>query len=170
MEPIVNKVAESGLITLDPVQFLPDPESIKTFDLKNYLFRELILKEKDFRAALKETDWSVYDQKHVAVFCSVDAIIPAWAYMLIASYLPKAATIFFGSEQQLLDTIIAENIKQFEINPYKDQRIVIKTHTNYNMLNVYNCYNVYNYHFEDHRRFPRLRRGHTRRSWIQCPS
>ena len=126
MEPIVNKVAESGLITLDPVQFLPDPESIKTFDLKNYLFRELILKEKDFRAALKETDWSVYDQKHVAVFCSVDAIIPAWAYMLIASYLPKAATIFFGSEQQLLDTIIAENIKQFEINPYKDQRIVIK--------------------------------------------
>lgn len=126
MEPIVNKVAESGLITLDPVQFLPDPESIKTFDLKNYLFRELILKEKDFRAALKETDWSVYDQKHVAVFCSVDAIIPAWAYMLIASYLPKAATIFFGSEQQLLDTIIAENIKQFEIKPYKDQRIVIK--------------------------------------------
>ncbi len=126
MEPIVNKVAESGLITLDPVQFLPDPESIKTFDLKNYLFRELILKEKDFRAALKETDWSVYDQKQVAVFCSVDAIIPAWAYMLIASYLPKAATIFFGTEQQLLDVIIAENIKQFEINPYKDQRIVIK--------------------------------------------
>lgn len=126
MEPIVNKVAESGLITLDPVQFLPDPESIKTFDLKNYLFRELILKEKDFRAALKETDWSVYDQKHVAVFCSVDAIIPAWAYMLIASYLPKAATIFFGTEQQLLDVIIADNIEQFEINPYKDQRIVIK--------------------------------------------
>jgi hypothetical protein len=126
MEPIVNKVAESGLITLDPVQFLPTPESIKTFDLKNYLFRELILKEKDFRAALKETDWSVYDQKQVAVFCSVDAIIPAWAYMLIASYLPKAATIFFGTEQQLLDAIIAENIKQFEINPYKDQRIVIK--------------------------------------------
>ena len=126
MEPIVNKVAESGLITLDPVQFLPDPESIKTFDLKNYLFRELILKEKDFRAALKEIDWSVYDQKHVAVFCSVDAIIPAWAYMLTASYLPKATAVFFGSEQQLIDAIIAENIKQFEINPYKDQRIVIK--------------------------------------------
>lgn len=126
MEPIVNKVAESGLITLDPVQFLPTPESIKTFDLKNYLFRELILKEKDFRAALKEIDWSVYDQKHVAVFCSVDAIIPAWAYMLTAGYLPKATTVFFGSEQQLIDAIIAENIKQFEINPYKDQRIVIK--------------------------------------------
>ncbi|MFN5943127.1 MAG: DUF2480 family protein, partial [Bacteroidota bacterium] len=126
MEPIVNKVAESGLITLDPVQFLPDPESIKTFDLKNYLFRELILKEKDFRAALKETDWSVYDQKHVAVFCSVDAIIPAWAYMLVASYLIAATTVFFGTKEQLTDAIIAENIKDFDINPYKDQRVVIK--------------------------------------------
>jgi hypothetical protein len=88
-------LSETGLNNLFRVQILTTPETIKTFDLKNYLFRELILKEKDFRAALKETDWSVYDQKQVAVFCSVDAIIPAWAYMLIASYLPKAATIFF---------------------------------------------------------------------------
>ena len=68
MEPIVNKVAESGLITLDPVRFLPSSDSLQFFDLKSYLFKELILKEKDFRAALKEVDWSVYNQKKVAVF------------------------------------------------------------------------------------------------------
>lgn len=126
MEPIINKVAESGLITLDPVRFLPNSDSLASFDLKSYLFKELILKEKEFKAALKEVDWSVYDQKKVAVFCSVDAIIPAWAYMLVASYLIAATTVFFGTKEQLTDAIIAENIKDFDINPYKDQRVVIK--------------------------------------------
>ena len=126
MEPIINKVAESGLITLDPVRFLPSSDSLQSFDLKSYLFKELILKEKEFRAALKEVDWSVYDQKNVAVFCSVDAIIPAWAYMLLASYMPTATAIFFGTEEQLTDAIIAENIKNIDTEPYKDQRVVIK--------------------------------------------
>ena len=68
MEPIINKVAESGLITLDPVRFLPNSDSLASFDLKSYLFKELILKEKEFRAALKEVDWSVYDQKKSSRF------------------------------------------------------------------------------------------------------
>lgn len=126
MEPIVNKVAESGLITLDPVRFIPASDSLQSFDLKSYLFKELILKEKEFRAALKEVDWSVYNQKNVAVFCSVDAIIPAWAYMLVASYLPTATAIFFGTVEQLTDAIIAENIRNIDTEPYKDQRVVIK--------------------------------------------
>ena len=95
-EIFVNKVAESGLITLDLETFYPKGE-IKTFDLKGYLFMELILKEKDFRAALQTTDWLVYKDAYVAINCSVDAIIPMWAYMLIASYLqPVAAEIVFG--------------------------------------------------------------------------
>ena len=103
-EIFVNKVAESGLITLDLEQFYPKG-IIKTFDLKAYLFMELILKEKDFRAALQTTDWTVYQDSYVAINCSVDAIIPMWAYMLIASYLqPFAKDVVFGDEQKLLKT------------------------------------------------------------------
>lgn len=126
MEPIVNKVAESGLITLDLEQFYPKGE-IKTFDLKGYLFMELILKEKDFRTALHNTDWEVYKDAYVAVTCSADAIIPVWAYMLVASYLqPVAKEVVFGTEQELINTILQRNIQQMEAAEYADQRIVVK--------------------------------------------
>lgn len=126
MEPIVNKVAESGLITLDLEQFYPKGE-IKTFDLKGYLFMELILKEKDFRTALQHTDWEVYKDAYVAVTCSADAIIPVWAYMLVASYLqPVAKEVVFGTEQELINTILQRNIQQMEAAEYADQRIVVK--------------------------------------------
>jgi len=106
----VNKVAESGLITLDLEEFYPKGP-IKVFDLKSYLFMELILKEKDFRAALQTTDWSVYQDAYVAITCSADAIIPMWAYMLVASYLqPFAKEVVFGDERELIATLIKKNL------------------------------------------------------------
>ena len=87
---IVNKVANSGITTLDLEQYLPR-EAVTEFDLKEHLFMGLILKEKDFREALKNMDWQVYEQKNVAIFCSVDAVIPVWAYMLVVTYLQPFA-------------------------------------------------------------------------------
>ena len=88
-EVFVNKVAASGIVTLDLEKYMPGP--VETFDLKDHLFMGLILKEKDFREALKSADWSPYQGKNVAITCSVDAIIPVWAYMLVATYLQPVA-------------------------------------------------------------------------------
>ncbi|MBP6215335.1 MAG: DUF2480 family protein, partial [Chitinophagaceae bacterium] len=100
-EPFINKVAESGLITLDLEKWYPRGEAA-VFDMKDYLFMGMILKEKDFREALKQMDWSVYEGKNVAVTCSADAVIPVWAYMLVAAYLqPVAKEIVMGDEKEL---------------------------------------------------------------------
>lgn len=125
-EIFVNKVAESGLISLDLEEFYPKGE-IKTFDLKGYLFMELILKEKDFRAALQTTDWSVYQDAYVAILCSADAIIPMWAYMLVASYLqPVAKDVVFGDEQKLINSIFLKNLAHFDAAAYENKRVVVK--------------------------------------------
>ena len=104
---LVNKIAQSGLITLDLEDFFPKDEIVE-FDIKNFLFRGLILKEIEFRDALKQHDWFVYKEKAVAIFCSTDAILPQWSFMLIASYLLKETTRFyFGTK---------------EPRPFKEQR------------------------------------------------
>ena len=93
-EEIINRVATSALEDLNLEDYYPK-EQIVVFDLKPFLFMELILKEKDFREGLQNTDWSVYQGKVVTVTCTADAIIPMWAYMLVASYLqPVAADVF----------------------------------------------------------------------------
>lgn len=125
-EIFVNKVAESGLVSLDLEAFYPKGE-IKTFDLKGYLFMELILKEKDFRAALQTTDWSIYKDAFVAITCTVDAIIPMWAYMLVASYLqPIAKDVVFGDEQKLINSLFLKNLAKFDAAAYEDKRVVVK--------------------------------------------
>lgn len=125
-EPFKNKVAESGLITLDLEKYIPKGENI-LFDLKEYLFMGMILKEKEFREALKETDWEKYKDKNVAVTCSADAIIPVWAYMLLASYLePVANEIIMGDIQALQKHLFIKNIKAIDINEFSDKRMVIK--------------------------------------------
>ena len=125
-EQFVNKVAESGLITFDLEKYIPKGENI-VFDLKEYLFMEMILKEKDFRASLKETDWEIFSNKNVAIICSVDAIIPVWAYMLVVSYLqPVAKEIIMGNEQELAKKLFVRNIEAIDINEFTDKRIVIK--------------------------------------------
>src|SRR5690349_14399160 len=97
-DEIVNKVASSTLITIDLEDYYPR-EEILVFDLKPHLFMELILKEKEFRNTLQQIDWNQYQGKTVAVTCSADAIIPSWAYMLVAAYLqPVAKELIFGDE------------------------------------------------------------------------
>src|SRR5437763_7812846 len=94
---IVNKVAESGLITLDLEEYYPKEETA-VFDMKDHLFMGLILKEKDFREALKNINWCSYQDKNVCITCTADAVIPMWAYMLVASYLqPVAKDVVFGN-------------------------------------------------------------------------
>ncbi len=125
-EPIINKVAESGLISLDLTQFIPSTE-IVLFDIKQYLFMELILKEKDFRAALTAADLSIYQDKIVGIYCSTDAIIPMWANMLIASALqPYAKAIYFGDEKKVREQILLEGIALIDPSEYSDQRVVVK--------------------------------------------
>jgi len=125
-ETIVNKVAESGLITLDLEEYYPK-EEIVVFDLKAHLFMGLILKEKDFRAALQNIDWSQYQSKNVALTCSADAIIPMWAYMLVASYLrPFANEIIFGNKETVISTLILKNLSKINGEEFTDKRVVIK--------------------------------------------
>ncbi|MBP7554681.1 MAG: DUF2480 family protein [Chitinophagaceae bacterium] len=123
---IVNKVAESGIVTIDPASLLPSAEII-TFDIKDFLFMGLILKEKDFREALKNTDWQQYAGKQVALTCTADAIIPAWAWMLIMTYLqPVATDVVMGDETEARRQLFLRNIQQLETSGYTDKRIVIK--------------------------------------------
>lgn len=125
-ETLVNKVAESGIITIDPADFYPKGE-IASFDMKDYLFMGLILKEKDFRAALQGLDWEAFRNKNVAVFCSADAIIPVWAYMLVASYLqPVASRIVFGNETILINELMTQNLSGLNAEEFTDKRVVIK--------------------------------------------
>lgn len=127
METIVNKVAESGIITLDLAKYIPQEDIVKSFDLKPFLFMEMILKEKDYRAALQAFDWQQYKDKRVAVHCSADAIIPVWAYMLATSYLqPVAASVYFGTEEELKKDILLKNIAAIDLAEYTDKRMVIK--------------------------------------------
>lgn len=126
MEPIVNKVAESGIISLDLEAFFPK-EKIMVFDLKDYLFMELILKEKDFRAALLTTDWEKYRDSYVALMCSADAIIPMWANMLVTVYLtPLAKGVYFGTEAYVKEQLLLSALDLIQGVDYTDQRVVVK--------------------------------------------
>lgn len=123
---LVNRVKNSGLITFKLEELYPT-EPIAVFDLKDYLFRELILREKDFREALKAHDWAQYEGKHLAVFCSADAIIPMWAYMLVVTYAePHAIQVYQGSTERFLEFHFQQKINQLDINQYEDQRVIVK--------------------------------------------
>jgi len=125
-DEIVNKIAQSQLITLDLETYYP-AEEIMLFDLKPHLFMELILKEKEFRAALQNNDWSVYQNKIVAVTCTADAIIPMWAYMLVASYLqPVAKDVIFGDENTARQQLFLQRIDAINTEEFVDKKIVVK--------------------------------------------
>ncbi|GAB3420145.1 DUF2480 family protein [Niabella aquatica] len=126
MDEIRNKVAESGIITLNLEDFYPEEEII-LFDIKDYLFMEMILKEKDFREALKQHDWQQYSGKNVGITCSADAIVPLWAYMLITSYLqPVAGFVASGDAEELRKRVLLKNIDAIDAGAYRDKRVVIK--------------------------------------------
>ncbi len=126
-EEIINRVAQSGLITLNLEDFYPEGERI-LYDIKDNLWQGIALKEKDFRAFVKENDWSIYEGKNVALHCSIDAIVPVWAYMLLATVLqPYARRVVYG-DLATLNAVLFEETLNKNINPqeYEDARIVIK--------------------------------------------
>ncbi|MBK9477461.1 MAG: DUF2480 family protein [Bacteroidetes bacterium] len=123
---ITNKVAASGLITLDLEEFYPEGERVLV-DIKEQLFQGLILREKEFRAFIQDMDWSTYRDKFVAITCSTDAIVPTWAYMLLTAALaPFAKKIVFGNLEQLEQSIFQETLAKLNLTQYKDARIVVK--------------------------------------------
>ncbi len=123
---IINKVANSGLITIDLEEFFPKGERV-LFDIKPFLFHELILKEKDFREHIKQHDWTQYQDKYVALTCTADAIVPTWAYMLLTLALkPYAKKVVFGSLDALEVLLFDEVLANIPFEEYKDKRIVIK--------------------------------------------
>ena len=125
-EALINRVANSGIITINLEQYYPSSEIIQ-FDLKDYLYMELILKEKDFRQALKEIDWDEYTDKILLIHCSNDAIIPLWAYMLVASYAEsKVQDTYVGDLEAYLNHHYQNVIKDLDLTSFEEKRIVIK--------------------------------------------
>jgi len=123
---IVNKVAQSGIITLELDKQIDDKQII-LFDLKDYLFQGLVLREKVFRQNLKDLDTQAFRNKHVGVHCSNDAIIPLWAYMLISSKLHNICTsITFGDKSNVEEQIISNWIAELNPKDFENKRIVIK--------------------------------------------
>ena len=123
---IVNKVAESSLITLNLEDYYPQTESA-LFDIKEFLFMGLIVKEKDFRAALLQVDWEQYKNKNVAVTCTADAVVPVWAYMLVTSYLQAVANeVVFGTEEFMHKVLFLKSLSKINPNEFADKRVVVK--------------------------------------------
>jgi len=125
-ENIVNKVAQSGLVSVDPASFYPPGERV-VYDITDNLFHGLILKEKDFREFVKDHDWTQYTGKNVAITCSADAIVPTWAYMLLANRMaPYAREIVFGNIDTLETILFEKALTVLDVEQYRDKRIVIK--------------------------------------------
>ena len=126
MDTIVNKVSQSGLAEIDLETFY-DEASREIYDIKEQLFMGLMLKEKEFREFIKSNEWSKYAGKHVAIICSADAIVPTWAYMLVANKLSGVAKSFvFGDLNVLEFSLFKEKIDGINLDEYKDQRVVVK--------------------------------------------
>lgn len=125
-ETIRNKVNESGLIQLDLAKYWGKEKAL-VYDIANDLWQGLALKEKDFRAKLKETDWSAYQDAYVAVNCSADAIVPTWAFMLITAYLkPYAKQVVFGDVVAANNAIMEDIITHLPADEFQDGRIIVK--------------------------------------------
>jgi hypothetical protein len=125
-ENIVNKVASSGLITLDLEAYYDQAERV-VYDIKDNLFHGLILREKDFREFIKTHDWSQYAGKNVAITCSADAIVPTWAYMLLSNRLsPYVNELVFGSLETLEAILLSKALAKIDFNTFANERVVVK--------------------------------------------
>ncbi len=125
-QDLVNRVAASSLITIDLEEYFPK-EELLLFDIKDYLFMGLILKEKDFREALTNHDWSQYKGLNLAVYCSADAIIPLWAYMLITSYAaPYTKDVFQGNADEFYKNAFQKALSKIDPAQFEGKRIIIK--------------------------------------------
>ena len=121
---IVNRVANSSLLTIDLTDYAPK-ETIAILDVKDFLFEGIILKEKAFRNTLKEFDFSVYTDKIVALYCSSDAIVPMWAFMLLTSYLNNSASkIHFGTKEEVFQKIFSDNIDAIDATEFENKKVM----------------------------------------------
>lgn len=126
VQEIVNRVEQSGIITLDLEILIPEKELLE-IDIAHQLFQGLILREKDFRAWVKEHDWAKYKDKRVALYCSADAIVPTWAYMLITTALKDFTSEIYFSNVANSHALIAERaLSKINADEYEDKRVVIK--------------------------------------------
>lgn len=125
-EEIVNRVAESKLVTFNLEDFYREGERV-LFDVKDWLLEGFVLREKDFREQAKNHDWSKYEGKFIALTCSSDAIIPAWAFMLIATYLqPYAKKVVTGNLETLETVLYAETLQNLDVSGLKDKPVIVK--------------------------------------------
>ena len=123
---IVNRVANSKLITIDLSDYAPK-DNILIFDVKDLLFEGIILKEKEFRSCLKKFDFSKYKGQAVALYCSAEAIIPMWAYMLVSSYLiPICSNLYFGTKEEVFQKILLKNIFDIDSEKFKEKKVIVK--------------------------------------------
>lgn len=126
-DPIINKVAQKNIITIDLADFFPKESEVTVIDMKDYLFKGLILREADFREQVKATDWSAYRDQYVVLHSSVDAIIPMWAYMVISAELaPYAKDIANAAPDHATDVFLYRAIEKMDAVQYDGQRVVIK--------------------------------------------
>lgn len=125
-QPIVNRVAKSKIRTIDLEKCYPEGKRI-ALDISQWLYKGFVVKEKEFRAALKEQDWSNYKDSNVAMYCSTDAIVPEWAYMLVSTYLREhASKVIYGTLQELELLLFQEAVDKIDANEYKDKPVIIK--------------------------------------------
>ena len=126
-KPLVNRVAKSGIVTIDLSEYYPKSDILE-FDLASVLFKGLLLREKDFRQFVKDHDWNQYAGKHLCLFCSTDAIIPMWAYMLVSSVLPEESLgLHVGEKIGLVDRLMREKIEnQLNIPNLEGKPVVLK--------------------------------------------
>jgi len=124
-DEIINKVAQVEIEQIDLLSFLPKNEFV-SIDLKDQLWNEFVLKEKDFRDWIKETNWSIYSDKQVCVFCSNDAIIPAWAFMLVTVSLQNAKKVFCGTISDAKEDAFFESLNNWNVDSLVDKRVMVK--------------------------------------------
>ena len=125
-EEIINRVANSKLVTIDLEDFYPSGQSVK-FDISDWLFEGLLLREKDFRDQVKNHDWSQYKDAYVALGCSTDAIIPSWAYLLLSTQLNPFAKKVIVGDLELLETVLfSEIIGNLEVDSFQGKPVIIK--------------------------------------------
>lgn len=123
---LVNRVAQSGIITYVLEDLAPSSD-IQEFDIAEYLWQGLVLREKEFRAAMKDVEWARYGDNVLCVYCSADAIVPTWAYMLVTSHAVKhSADVHMGTREDFLKAWYAARIEDLNIEDFTDARVVVK--------------------------------------------
>ncbi len=125
-DEIINRIANSKLITLNLEDYYPEGKRV-LFDIKDWLFEGFVLREKDFRQKISEYNWEQHHDQYIALTCSTDAIIPAWAFMLISIHIePYAKTVIIGGLEQLETSIYQNIINSLQVSEFEDKSIIIK--------------------------------------------